>query len=276
MKRLVVGATVVVVASISIFNSASVAGVPAPSRAQLRSFSCQRALDPANRSVSVTAVMRPVASTEHMALRFDLLGSTPGTAPRPVKAGDLGVWLSPSNPTLGQRPGDVWNLQKPVVALAAPATYRFKVQFRWTGSQGQVLGTAVRYSARCKQVELRPDLAVTSIAVSAIAGQPNYDLYTAQIANDGNSGAGPFEVMFASADGATVETHTIRFLRAHDAKTESFVGPVCTSTTDPTITADSTSEVDDLNRANNSLQATCPAAATGGSTGSSAGPAPLH
>lgn len=266
----------VVVASISIFSAASVAGATAPPRAQLRSFSCQRALDPANRSVSVTAVMRPVAGTQHMALRFDLLSSTPTSAARPVKAGDLGVWISPSNPTLGQLPGDVWNLQKPVVALAAPARYRFRVQFRWTGPHGQVLGTAVRYSARCKQVELRPDLAVSSIAVSAIAGQPGYDLYTAQIVNNGASGAGPFEVMFASADGATVKTHTIRFLRAHATTTESFVGPVCTSTNDPTITADSTNEIDDLNRANNSLQASCPAAASGGSTGSSARTAPLH
>lgn len=275
MKRLVVGAAAVVVASITI-SSASVAGATAPPRTQLRSFGCQRALDPANRSVSVTAVMRPVTGTEHMALRFDLLGSTPTSVARPVKAGDLGVWISPSNPTLGQLPGDVWNLQKSVVSLAAPARYRFKVDFRWTGSHGQLLGNAVRYSARCKQVELRPDLAVTSITVTPIAGQPNYDLYTAQVANNGNSGAGPFDVMFASADGATVKTHTIRFLRARATTTEAFAGPVCTSTSDPTITADSASEIDDLNRANNSLQATCPAAASGGSTGPSASPAPLH
>ncbi len=276
MKRQVLGVTVVVVASISIFGSVSVAGATAPPRTQLRSFSCQHALDPANRSVSVTAVMRPVSGTQHMALRFDLLGSTPTSVARPVKAGDLGVWIAPSNPTLGQLPGDVWNLQKSVVALAAPARYRFKVEFRWTGSQGQVLGTAVRYSPRCKQAELRPDLAVTSIAVSPIAGQPDYELYTAQVANNGNSAAGPFDVMFASADGATVKTHTIRLLRAHAAMTESFVGPVCTRASDPTITADSTSEVDDLNRANNSLQATCPAAVSGGSTRSSASRAPLH
>ena len=94
-----------------------------------------------------------------MAMRFDLLmSSNDGSAPKVVSSGDLGVWITPKNPTLGQLPGDVWKLQKSVVNLAAPATYRFRVTFRWIGAGGHTLGTAVRLSPRCQQRELRPDL----------------------------------------------------------------------------------------------------------------------
>jgi hypothetical protein len=203
--------------------------------------------------------MRPLTGTQHMALKFKLLSTSPAGTTTTIHFGDLGTWKAPKNPTLGQQPGDVWNLQKSVYQLAAPADYRFSVSFRWTGPSGHLIATGVKLSARCHQVELRPDLLVSSIAVTPIGGNPTQDLYRAVIADDGNSGAGPFEVLFASADGSTPQTDTVQFLHAHASTTVSFVGPVCNSSTDPTITADSTDEVDDLNRANNAMTATCPA-----------------
>jgi CARDB len=228
-------------------------------RSGLRGFSCQRAMDPVNRSVGVTAVMRPVTGTQHLAVKVDLLVSRGSGAPfKPLRAGDLGVWISPDNPTLGQLPGDVWNLQKSVVALHAVGVYRFRVMFRWEGAHQAVLGTTTRYSPRCFEPELRPDLQVRSIAVSAIPGQPNSNLYTAEIANAGNSAAGPFDVLFAPGDWSATTTKSVTLLRAHHTLEESFTGPVCSSSTAPTISADSADQVDDLNRANNSLTATCP------------------
>ncbi len=236
----------------------------APPRAALRGFSCQRALDPADRSIGITAVMRPVPGTRHLALRFDLLLSHgAGTVAKAVRAGDLGVWISPENPTLGQLPGDVWNLEKSVVDLATPGDYRFRVQYRWTGAGHRVLGTAQRVSRRCAQPELRPDLEVSSITVSAVAGDPDHQLYSALIANAGNTAAGPFNVLFAPADGSATTTRTVALLGAHSTVTEAFLGPVCSAATAPTVTADSADQVDDLNRQNNSLQATCPAASGG-------------
>ncbi len=267
MKRLAAGATTLALGALVVAGAASAAvstGAPAPTgppRAQLTQFDCHRALDPASRSISVTAVMRPLTGTKHMGLKFNLLMTSPVSgATTTVHFGDLGTWKTPRNPTLGQLPGDVWNLQKSVVQLAAPATYRFRVVFRWTGDAGQVIGTRVKSSPKCRQVELRPDLLVSSIAVTAISGDATHNLYTAVIANDGNSGAGPFEVLFAPADGSTPKTRTVQFLRAHSSTTLSFVGPLCTSSTDPTITADSTDEVDVVNRAGSALTATCPAA----------------
>ena len=102
-----------------------------------------------------------------------------------------------------------------------------------------------------------------SITVTAIPGRPHHDLYTALIANTGNSAAGPFSVLFAPADGSPASTRQVATLGAHRHRTISFVGPLCTTATAPTITADSALQIHDLNRANNALTATCPAPSSG-------------
>ncbi len=174
---------------------------PPPRRApQLTGFTCTHALDPGARAVAIKATMRPLTGTRKMAIRFELLQRSPGLPVQEVSGGDLGVWRTPPNPTLGQLPGDVWRLQKSVYNLDVPFTYQFRVSFRWTGLHGKVLGTATRYTRTCRQRELRPDLTVTSITVSAIAGHPKKELYTAVIANQGLTGAGPFQVLFAPGD----------------------------------------------------------------------------
>jgi CARDB len=237
---------------------ATAAGVNVPPRARLTHFACQPALDPGNRSVSVRAVMRPLAGTQRLAVRFELLQRIGSAPPTIVRAGDLGVWVSPSNPTLGRLPGDVWRLDKTVIDLDAPATYQFRVLFRWTGPSGTVLGSAVRYSRKCRQPELRPDLAVTSLAVTPVAGSPSQDLYTAVIANRGLTAAGPFEVLFVPGGSAAATTDSIPFLGAGHRLTLSFTGPVCNPGDPPSVTADAAHEVDDYNRANNVATAVCP------------------
>jgi hypothetical protein len=229
-------------------------------RAQLRSYSCQHALDPPNRTISVKAVMRPISGTQKLQLKFDLLVRHEGGAGETaIHAGNLGSWLTPKNPTLGRLADDVWNFHKSVVDLDAPAVYRFRVGFRWLGADGHVLGSAVRYTKRCRQRELRPDLAVSSITVNPLAGQPNKDLYTAVISNNGATAAGPFEVLFVNGDGTPMKPRTVQRLGAFSSNTMNFVAPLCSANGAPTITADSTLEVDDLDRANNSMTATCPA-----------------
>lgn len=256
MKRLTAAVGALLVGAASLLAGGA-AGAMTP-RAQLRDFACQAALDPGNRSVSVTAVMRPVPGTMHMFVRFDLLSAQPGAEPTTIRSGDLGKWIKPPDPTLGQLPGDVWSVRKPVVPLAAPATYRFRVSFRWLGARNRLLDQSQQLSRRCDQRELRPDLLVQSITVTALPNQHN-DLYTAVIANQGNSAAGPFSVLFAPGDGSATTTDTVALLRAHSSQSLAFVGPLCATATAPTITVDSALQVHDLNRANNALTATCPA-----------------
>lgn len=227
-------------------------------RDALTSFACQRALDPPNRSVSVKAVMHPVTGTRALSLKFDLLETAAGTTRSLTGAGDLGVWLSPKDPTLGRRLGDVWELTKAVSNLDAPAGYRFRVTFRWLGAHAKVLATAVRQSGSCTQRELRPDLLVKSVSVTAIAHKPHKQLYTTVIANRGASSAGPFEVLFTPGNGSASQTHTVTRIDAHSSRRLSFVGPLCNPASPPTVVADSTNEVDDLSRDNNAMTVTCP------------------
>jgi len=250
------GVAVAVLAAVPVASGSAAA----PPRSQLTGFACVHALDPGARAVAVDAVMRPLAGTRKQAIRFELLQRGPGTAVQTVQGGDLGVWRTPANPTLGRLPGDVWRLQKSVYNLDVPFTYQFRVSFRWTGAHGRVLGTATRYSRTCRQRELRPDLTVKSIAVSAIAGHPKKELYTAVVANQGLTGAGPFQVQFVPGDGSAPVGSAVSYLGAGKTRTLTFAGPLCDATSPPTVTADSASQIDDFNRANNQLAAVCPAA----------------
>jgi hypothetical protein len=259
VRRFVTG-----LAALGMLAAVPVASVSAaaPPRSQLTDFVCTHALDPGARAVSVEAVMRPLTGTRKLAIRFELLQRTPGLPAQLVPVGDLGMWKSPPNPTLGRLSGDVWRLQKPVYNLAVPSTYQFRVDFRWTGAHGTVLGTARRYSRTCRQRELRPDLLVKSITVSPIVDHPNKQLYTAIIANQGLTGAGPFQVLFAPGDASAPTMTTISFLGAGKSRMLSFVGPVCDPANPPTISADSASQVDDFDRDNNVMSAVCPTTGT--------------
>jgi CARDB len=241
-------------------GSASAASV-SPSLDQLRSFVCQKALDPPTRAISVQAVMRPVTGTAKMQMRFDLMrktGKSPGFVT--VRGRQLNSWISPSDPTLGQNPADVWILSHPVADLAAPATYRFRVSFRWIGAQGQRLATAVQTTAGCYQPEMRADLLVRSLNVGAASPQSGQQTYTAVIANRGETGAGPFQVALAGA-GSTPTTATVAWLAPHSTVREQFVAPACGAGTNLVVTVDPAHTIDEYDFLNNTLTTACPAPA---------------
>jgi len=238
--------------------SASGAGAPAPApRDQLRSFVCQKALDPPTRAVSVQAVMRPVSGTAKMQIRFDLTRRTKQGAPFKLVRGQfLGSWLTPENPTLGQRPGDVWIVNHPVVGLPAPATYRFRVSFRWLGSSGQKLSSAVQSSSSCWQPELRADLLVRSLTVTPLgSGQASY---VAVIGNRGLTAAGPVEVDLAGVSAAK-QAQTLGSVGPKSTARERFVAPTCTPGANLAVTVDPSHTIDEYDFANNVLTIACPA-----------------
>jgi hypothetical protein len=214
-----------------------------------------------------------------MAVRFELQAkSSPRRAYARVPGGDLGRWLSPTDPvTLGQDPNDVWIISHPVANLPAPASYRYKASFRWTGAHG-VLATVTRFSPVCFEPDLRPDLIVRKITVTPISS--TRAMYVAVIANTGASAAsGPFQVTLTAPGGYTATPVTIRRLGPHRLRTATFVGPSCTSAGAPTVTVDPADVIDELNSENNSLRARCPAspATTGPSlVVGGGGRGPLH
>jgi hypothetical protein len=239
--------------------AASTGSASTPPRARVTGLMCQHALDPPARAVSITAVMRPLRGTQRMQMRFQLFSRAKGAATyAPVTGGDLGTWRSPPIPTLGQRPGDVWRFHKQIVGPAAPASYRFRVSFRWLGAHGRVLGTSVRSSGTCFQPELRPDLLVQSITVEPVAGRPHYNRYVATIRNAGASETGPFEILFTPGGARPVQTFSVPDLAAHSKLVKGFLGPVCSNAAATTVTVDPEDKVDDFNRSNNSKTAVCP------------------
>jgi hypothetical protein len=255
--------------------AASAASGP-PSRAELSQFSCQTALAPIARVVSVRAVMRPVPGTRAMAVRFELLTKTSSRhAYAQVPGGDLGKWLSPTDPvTLGQDPNDIWIISHPVANLPAPASYRYKVSFRWTGAHG-VLATVTQFSAVCFEPDLRPDLLVRKITVTPISATSAK--YVAVIGNTGASAANvPFQVTLTAPGGYRVAPVTIRRLGAHRLRSATFVGPNCTTAGAPTVTVDPARVVDELNIDNNSLRAKCTAAPDATRPSPVVGGVPLH
>jgi hypothetical protein len=252
-----------VVAALAIASASALASTSPPPRDQLRSFVCQTALDPPARGISIQAVMRPLTGTANMQMRFDLLRQTSTGAPfKLVRGRLLGSWISPQEPTLGQRPGDVWIVNHPVVDLGAPATYRFRVSFRWTDSNGQSLGSAVQSSSNCWQPELRADLLVRSVSVTPLT--PGQDAYVAVIANRGKTAAGPVEVDLAGAGAGAPAAATVASVAARSTARHRFVGPACTAGSSITVTVDPSHTIDEYDFSNNSLTIPCPAPSSSG------------
>ncbi len=244
----------------AVIGSAPASGASAPApRDQLRSFVCQKALDPPARAVSVQAVMRPVSGTAKMQMRFELMRQTRVGGPfKQVRGRLLGSWITPQNPTLGQRSADVWIVNHPVVDLAAPATYRFRVAFRWSDAKGAVLSTAVQSSPNCWEPELRADLVVRSLTVTPLAS--GNDAYVAAVGNRGQTAAGPVEVDLAGA-GAT-QTGSVASVAARSSTHHRFVAPACTPGATLTVTVDPSHTIDESSFANNVLSMPCPAASS--------------
>src|SRR5947209_13601920 len=118
MKRIAL--TVFFALALGVVAAASAVSADPP-RTQLRSFMCVTALDPPSRAISVTAVMRPLPGTSKLQLKFQLYSRSSSTRPYArVRGGDLNKWVSPGDPTIGTRAGDVWKVNKPVVDLKAP------------------------------------------------------------------------------------------------------------------------------------------------------------
>jgi hypothetical protein len=206
-----------------------------------------------------------VTGTSKLQLRFELLRQTK-THPRfvSVHGRGLGSWISPSNSTLGQRAADVWIVNHPVVDLSGPATYKYRVTFKWLGAQGQTLSTATQVSPTCYQPELRADLLVKSLSMSAITTGPNAGKtgYTAVIGNRGLTGAGPIEVDFTNGT-ATLQSATLAWVGSTSTARQRFVAAPCTPGSTLTVAVDPTQSIDEYDYANNALTMTCPAASSG-------------
>jgi hypothetical protein len=95
--------------------------------------------------------MTTIPGAQVMAVRVDLQERTPAAARfHAVSAPGLGVWHQ-SEPYVR-----VFRYLAQVTNLAAPASYRALVSFRWLDAGAQVLSHVSRRTSGCRQTAMRP------------------------------------------------------------------------------------------------------------------------
>jgi hypothetical protein len=109
------------------------------------------------RSATFTAHMVATDATQRMEVKIELQQRLRGeTEYHTVAAPDLGIWR-------GSEPGvKIDNYVQQVTDLAAPASYRALVQFRWLSDKGRLLKRAELHTTHCLQPTLAGQVTQTS------------------------------------------------------------------------------------------------------------------
>lgn len=270
MRRLFCAFLAATIVGLAITTALALGSTVPNDRATLTSAACRRALDASRRMVSITSVMRPLPGTARMGMRFQLFGLNAGQVVT-VHGGDLGTWLTPHPPTLGQLPNDVWIVHHPVSGVPVPGLYHFRVSFRWIGSDGQTLGTTVRTAPNCWQPDMRPELNVDSLTVQPVSGNPAEDTYSAEVSNMGMTTANAVEVQFTPVSG-TAQLVTVPRLLPHEQNVVVFTGFACSAATGaPTVAIDPQHRISQKPGGTASLTATCPAPTSSTSSSAASG-----
>ena len=128
--------------------------VGAPSDASSYSATLEQCTTSSNqleRSATVTGEIIAGAATTRMGMRIELQQRANDTEPfRTIVAPGLGDWRY-------SEPGvKLYKYVKQLTTLAAPASYRAIVRFRWLGAHGRLLKRAELRTATCEQPLLGP------------------------------------------------------------------------------------------------------------------------
>jgi hypothetical protein len=225
--------------------------------------SCRRSPRIAGRVATVATTMRPVAGGTRLALRIvlyqRLLGAGRWTLRSDVPG--LGTWTTPSDPALGSRPADAFKYRQAVARLVVPFAYRFRVDFRWSDTAGEVVRRARATTATCREPDLRPDLLVDRIDVTPLLRAATRARYDVTIRNAGRSAAHVVVAAAFPSDPAAGATHPAGRLAAGASELVTFFGPTCAPAAPPSFTVDPSNAIEESREDDNALTAVCPATA---------------
>jgi hypothetical protein len=163
--------------------------------------------------------MLTVAGTQRMAMRFTLLERTSATGFEPVKAPGLGRWRR-SRPGVG-----TFGYRQLVKGLPQNAIHKMRVDFRWYGTDGEVLSRARRKSRACRQFVALPNLGV-AIVGSAPTRVRGVRRYRVRVANSGRASVTGATLRFW-VDGSVLDTVAVGPLAVGQQRVIGFRGPVC-------------------------------------------------
>jgi hypothetical protein len=122
---------------------------PTPDSASLEQ--CVSSPEQEQRSATFSGEMSPVAGSVRMEMRIDVLEKAPEEETyRRITAPGLGVWRASA-------PGvKSYRYLKQVTNLAAPASYRGAVRFRWLNAHGRQIAFAELRTRACEQTVVSP------------------------------------------------------------------------------------------------------------------------
>jgi len=242
-------------ATLALLAAAAPAAVAAPS-ARATVAACRAAPLQDQRYAVFTGEMASLRKGNRMEMRFDLERRAPGEAAfTRVEVPSLGVW---NRAKPGRSP---YRFTQRVEKLAAPASYRARVSFRWTGPKGARKVVVRRVTPPCKQPDFRPDLRLVPVGARRVAGTEEAE-YTVEVRNPGKTVAGSqagFDVVL-SIDGVALPATTVNGLAPGDRRRLTFRGPRCRPG-DGSVTAvvDPDNRVDESVETDNSIAVPCPA-----------------
>jgi hypothetical protein len=230
-------------------------GAAGPARAadkvplSAKTTACTTGPDEASRAAAFTGSMPTAPGATRLQMRFVLTQRLGDTGPyKNVAVPGWGAWEK-SDPG---RAGLVFT--KRVESLAAPASYRAVVTFRWTDRKGHALRTATRTTTACVQPDPRPDLVLAGVDATAKGSDA---VYTVGVANDGHADAGVFSVVVA-VDGVAQPPLTLGPIPTGERRQGTILGAKCTPGSTITVTVDATGAVDESNEDDDVVQRPCP------------------
>ena len=194
--------------------------------------------------------MKAIGRSVRMQVRFTLQSRQPGGPWGHVAAEGLDTWLT-SRARVRR-----YSYAKTVRNLAAPATYRAVVRFRWLDAGGVTVRRTRHVSAVCRQPDLRPDLEPERLDVAA-AVRPGMNRYTVRVRNTGRTVAGPFAVGF-TAGAAVPQTADVAGLGIGARTSLTFDAAACAAGESLTVAVDPAAAVDERDEADNVLVVPCP------------------
>jgi hypothetical protein len=221
-------------------------GTEEPPRLAAQLTGCATAVDPAGRTAEFTGSMPALAGTDRMAMRFDLFQRRGRGAFRRIATPGLGEWER-SEPGRG---GFVFT--KRVEFLAAPASYRAVVRFRWYDADGALQRAALRRTPVCRQPDPRPQLRVVALEPAPEGG------YRATVENTGRGGASAFATTL-TVGGEAQAPRRIEGLAAGDVAVLVLAGPPCPPGGAARVEVDSGREVAEAVERDNARTVPCAA-----------------
>jgi len=252
MRRTASIIVVSAVAALAATSAPALAAVPGKTRVTVPV--CHSDIAPLDRRITWVGEMSSRKPGDRMEMRFDVYMRTP-TDPtwRLVSAPDLGIWNRAKAGTTA------YKFRQKAVNLAAPASYKARVTFRWLGPKGDKVVKS-RTSKVCEQSDPRPNLRVVRLDATPLkGGQANYQVVVRNVGGSAASGPNGFDVALA-VDGVTqAPNKNVLGLRAGESVQVNFRGARCTQGRTVRAAADPDARIDQSDRADDVLELPCPA-----------------